>query len=142
MSEYQSAFDIRLRLVIEGFECAPDAITEIIGLIPDNVWLEGDRVRATSGIRAKTNGWRISSPALALDVSLGSQFDALIALVAPYIERFSRLPEGSRVQVRVFVFGFETMPELGLPPKAVKFMAEINADYDVDVYDLTHAKDD
>ncbi len=53
--------EIKLSLIITGFEESPGEITQTVGIVPTQTWLKGELIDNRAIVKHKENGWRLSS---------------------------------------------------------------------------------
>ena len=135
MTNEDTNFSIKARIVIYGFECAYQEITDIMGVNPTKAWMRGDKVHPKSNNLHKQNGWSISSQLEEKNSSVDDQIDNLKNLVLPYIKEFKSLPKGSEVQLSCIVYAYKYWPPLSFSSNSVAFLSEIGASIDLDIYD-------
>jgi Domain of unknown function (DUF4279) len=126
---------VKVSLVIKGFSCAPEEVTEIIGVDPTRTWLRGDRISALATNLRHENGWELKG-SLGDGNPLDVQVLAMLRLLAPAQSRFSGLPDCS-VRLSCAVYAYEGSPQMFLPREAIAGLAGIGAEVDIDYYDMT-----
>lgn len=142
MNSQDSAYTIKARIVIHGFECFPDYITSIIGVNPSKVWRQGDKVHPKAINQHKENGWLLSSPSEEANSSVDEQVRALSEIVLPRIDNFMKLPEGAETELSFIVRAYEYMPSISFSLDTISFLSRLKASVDIDVYDLTDEEDE
>lgn len=125
-----------VRLVVNEFDCDPDEITKILGVLPTKTARRGD-LKIEGGTRRWThNWWNLKSP---VDPTVATGEEAVTALLdlLPDPSAFGRLPPGSEVEVGCLLMGYAYRPWLHLSPPVMARLASIGAALDVDPYDMT-----
>ena len=133
--DMQKTNKITVYLRISGFSCDPSAITEILGIQPDKVWRKGDLLMHTEKFKHKDNGWEIKSVS-SDTIYLESHITDILKTALPVRDKFKNLPVGSSVMLTCGVsFSPDSaIPSIFLDTETLRFLGEINADIDVDLY--------
>lgn len=126
--------EIKLRLVITDFSCAPALISELLSIEPSRTWLEGDLVVSQGTRRHKENGWLLEFLQHEAGETPSQLLDRLLAVVIPNMDKFEHLPSGSEVQMSTIIYMHGGTPELNFSVTQIKSLAKINASVDVDLY--------
>jgi Domain of unknown function (DUF4279) len=136
MTVAEPARETRVKLVVYAFEESPDAVTAILGVTPTKTWLAGDPVLQQAVHKQKENGWMLRSPT---DPASGDADASVLELIRlfPDTDAFNKLPGAAQVQVTCTLYGYSQRPSMYLSTSAMKALARIGADLDVDVYDLS-----
>ncbi len=134
MAEATTKFEFSLSLIIFGFDCEPDEITEILTIAPTRRWLRSGSVKVGDVESRDENGWELASPSTAANVPLVEQIDALVAILAPRKECFSRLPRSANLKLRCIAYGYEYVPAMGLSREQIRFLASVNAGFDLEAH--------
>ncbi len=126
---------VRAKLIISDFDCAPEKITEILGVSPHEIWLKGDKRTPRSSLLYESNGWLIATPLSSIQESnLEKQIDLLMAIIEPAVDMFKNLPENIEIDVSCpFYVNDPKSIVLGVSSKAIQTMARINAFLDIDL---------
>lgn len=126
---------IRAKLIITGFDCTSEEITEILGISPHKTWLCGEKPIPKAITCYKSNGWQISTPLSSVqESSLEKQIDLLMAIIKPAVEAFKILPKNVSVTVSCpFYVNNPKSVALGVSIEAIQTMARIGAYLDIDL---------
>lgn len=134
MAEAATKFEVGLSFIIFGFDCEPDEITEILKIAPTRIWLRNGSARVGDVESRDENGWELASPSTTPNVPLVDQIDALVAILAPHKECFSRLPRTARLKLRCIAYGYEYLPAMGLSREQIRFLAGVDAGFDLEAH--------
>ncbi len=132
--------EIISELRIMDFTCPPADITNCLGLVPTLTWVQGEPLSKTGrgSLTHQENGWaltsRLKSEASALDFRV--LFDDLLKNVLPIKERFKRLPKNVCIQLSCCAYIGSYTPAFSLDEPLLRFLADINATVDFDLYCL------
>ena len=121
----------RISVFLRVLDIEPDEVTSIIGIQPSEFWHKGDPQRLIKGVHLE-HMWGLNSP-LYRNGTLEEQIDALIDIVKPHINQFKLLPPVHEVFMYCG-FNTEERPSIGLTSEQIKFLAQIDASIDIDVY--------
>lgn len=130
-SEGSRPNQIKVRLIIYGFSCAADEVSEILELTPTRTWKAGDLV-AQSKVVLKHNGWLLQAPIDAKACTFEEAVTSLARLVLPKKDRFSGLPFGSQVEFSCVVYDYDGSVCLGFSKDDIHVMCAIGAYVDID----------
>lgn len=138
-SARQEPWDIKVSLIISGFEGSPDAISRVLELQPSRTQLRGEPVsfgELKTKLRRKANFWILGSgcPSTA---SLQDQVAAIVRQVERAAERFRNLPDGASVTLSCAIYDYSRSVAIGFDASVISALGAIGADLDVDYYDLT-----
>lgn len=125
-----------VRLLVFGFECEADAISELIGTSPTRIYARGDAVIPGKPLRRKENGWLLQSPVNPWEASVDEAVRALFQLL-PDVSALRRLPHGCETRVLCAVYSYDARPGIELSAEAIGQLALSGADLDLDIYDLS-----
>jgi Domain of unknown function (DUF4279) len=127
--------EILVEFLLTGFEVDPEKITVAIGIEPTESWNVGDAIEKTK-LKRKENGWALSS---GLDKSseLEEHLDVLFEQLQAKWAILTSLCSKYDAEISCTVYGYEAQgPAMHLDKKIVKFIAELNAEVDIDYYCL------
>ena len=141
METTTSGLEVKVRLVILGFECSSDEISSTLGVAPTQVWRDGETVTPQATNVHHENGWMLRSP---VDPQRASAEEAVNALLAqfPSLKAFAALPAAADIQLTCTIYGHDERPGLWLSKDVIARLAQIGASLDVDVYDLIEYTND
>lgn len=123
--------DLRVALTISGFDCAPERISEVLGVAATDVWLQGDSVLPGTH-RRKMSGWRLESPRSA-GSTLHSRLKWLFNALPASLEPLRAMTDSWEVELSVWLHLYEETPELTVAGEAVAALARWGAALDVDI---------
>ena len=119
------------RLLLIGVD--PEHVAELLELPPDFFWRRGDAVPNAPMARRHEDVWGIESRTPA-DASLDAHVQDLATRLDPVRNRLRRIDGVStRVIVAVWSIG-GARPELVLAPSTVHRLAELDAEFAIDLY--------
>lgn len=121
---------ISVALVVTGFDCHPDDVTEVIGVSPTDTWRTGELIRSPD-IRKKTNGWRLQSP-LGEMMHLEPHVRWLLDQLPTEIPKLPGTTPPS-IDLSCAVIIVEQAPSITLPLDVLQKLARLGADLDIDV---------
>ena len=116
-----------------GFSCDPDVISATLGLTPTKSWRKGD-VGPAPAMKRRSSAWEIKSR-LPVTHKITEQIDDVVAQLAGVEEQLKALDFGGefRMLVALYIVGDER-PPFYVSKRAIKFMANLDADLDIDLY--------
>jgi len=125
--------ELRAALIISGFLCDPDAVTDALGVAPSEVHRRGEehgRVRRV----VSENIWRLESK-VNDSIELQPHVTWLLQQLPKDLSVLSRVTERWEVQLAVatHVFG-STGPSLALDGESISRLASMGASLDIDTY--------
>ena len=126
--------EISVYLVLSGFKNDPDEITAAMGLLPEEIWREGDPIGRTIRLREES-GWKLSS-GMDKSTDLNEQIEALLnrlELVAPIL---SELGQTCYMEIACVLRAYDFVPAMHLERSTVQRIARIGAEIDIDFYCL------
>jgi Domain of unknown function (DUF4279) len=127
--------EISVDFLLTGFEISPEEITNAIGIEPTKSWHIGETI-GKSKIKRKKNGWTLSS---GLDKSseLEEHLSALFEQLQARWTIFTSLCAKYDSEISCAVYCYEAQgPSIHFNKEVVKYIAELNAEIDVDYYCL------
>jgi hypothetical protein len=127
------AAEIKVSLVIYGFECSPHEISRLLEAEPTRTVTRGEPIPKTI-LKRNTNRWILDSGAAA-DAPLSVHFEALLKR-APNTKKFATLPAETSVQISCAIYDRNRSVPLVFPSNVVQYAADIGADISLDYYDL------
>jgi Domain of unknown function (DUF4279) len=136
MSSDSQAYKIVTRLIVLDFECDAQLITATLGVQPTSTWKVGESVHPKAINVHHQNGWMKESPVDRCRTTPEESVGALLPLF-PDLSAFTRLPQGSHVQLTLTLYAYKERPYFFLSSRYVAQLAMIRADLDVDIYDLS-----
>jgi len=129
--------EIKVSLIISGFEESPDKITEIIGLTPTKKWLKGELIDPRATIRYKENGWKLSS-GVSDKKAFKDHIKSLIGEINLRIEPFSSICQKYKGKLFCAIYLSEksgdSLPEIHFEKSDIIFFANIGIELDLDLY--------
>lgn len=132
------AQEVKTRLLILGFDCAPAAISEVLGVAPTRTWSTGDRVIPQATKLHSENGWVLRSPSDPEHTTPEESIRALLASL-PNHSAIEQIRSRGDVQVTCTIYTYKHRPSLFLPPDLMAQLAALGASLDVDIYDLSES---
>ena len=136
MDSKKKSYTIKVNMVITGFECSPEHITNLIGVNPTKVWKRGEIVHPKAKNIHKESGWLLSSQCDAVNSSIDEQISTLSNVITPILGNFHKLPEGLEIELSCIINAYEYMPPICFSTDSVAFASKLGASIDVDIYDL------
>jgi hypothetical protein len=136
MDSKKKSYTIKVNMVITGFECSPEHITNLIGVNPTKVWKRGEIVHPKAKNIHKESGWLLSSQRDAVNSSIDEQISTLSNVITPILGNFHKLPEGLEIELSCIINAYEYMPPICFSTDSVAFASKLGASIDVDIYDL------
>jgi hypothetical protein len=127
-------------LVYDIGEGDASVISEVLGVQPTSVWRLGEPVVEGARNVHRTRAWKLVSPSDPLNTTPEQSIADLLSCF-PDPTAFGRLPPRGHVQVTCAIYAYKERPFVFLPAQLMGQLARINADLDVDIYDLTSAAD-
>jgi len=138
-SARREPWEIKVYLVISGFEGSPDKISRVLGIQPTRTKLRGEPVsfgELETKLRRKANFWILDSgrPTTA---DLADQVTAVVRQVQGSVPGFTDLPQGTTVTLTCAIYDYSRSVPLVFDASAISALAAIGADLNIDYYDLT-----
>ncbi len=135
-------YKIQLDLVLTSFDIHPDQVSEILSISPTRTWMKDEPIQKTA-LKRKTNGWLLSS-GLDQRAELVDHMNAISSKIKPAIGNFANLPTSTHKElscaIRIYSNGTpeeeHRTPPIHLEPEHVKFLNELGAEFDLDLYIL------
>jgi len=127
--------EIYAYFLLNGFECEPDEITNLMGVNPSETWAAGELI-GKSILRRKTNGWRLKSR-LDEPIWLERHVQDVIAQLTVHWPDIVQLCLQYEAMVNCVCRVYDTFPAIHFGRETVRRVAELNAWIDVDCYDFT-----
>jgi hypothetical protein len=127
--------EISVYFLLTGFEITPDEITSILGIEPSKSWSVGDTIEKTK-LKRKENGWTLSS---GLDKSseLEEHLTSLFQQIQSKWSIFLNLCSKYEAEISCTIYSYEAQGSAMHFDKAIiKYVAELNAEIDIDYYCL------
>jgi hypothetical protein len=142
-SARQERWEIKVYLVISGFEGSPVAISRVLGIQPTRKKLRGEPVsfgELQTKLTRKANFWLLDSgcPTAA---TLTDQVAAVVRQVEGAAPRFADLPKGTTVTLSCAIYDYSRDVALVFDAPVISALAAIGADLNIDYYDLTEYND-
>jgi Domain of unknown function (DUF4279) len=131
--------EIFVEFLLTGFEISPEEITNAIGIEPTESWHIDDTIEKTK-IKRKENGWTLSS---GLDKSseLEEHLSALFEQLQVRWTIFTSLCSKYDSEISCAIYSYEAQgPSIHFDKEIVKYIAELNAEIDIDYYCLDNPK--
>ena|SRR5215211_2347679 len=137
-------YKIELALILTDFDEHPTQISDILSLMPTQIWLKGEYVHKTA-LKRKTNGWVLSS-GLDKDAELEDHINALFSKIKPVLASFSNLPPTIEKELSsaIYIYSEENNPneEHRTPPihldrEHVETLSRLGVEFDIDLYVLS-----
>jgi hypothetical protein len=126
---------IDVYLVVRGID--PQETSRLLGITPTKTWLAGDLVHPPAIHRYKDDGWVLKAN-YSRGVELTRYVEALIEQIKPSADRFHQLPAAVKVYVECAICDYQfRRTQLALSKKAVRGIARLGAELDIDYYDLS-----
>jgi len=128
---------IRCDFILTGYGYDPDAITQALAIEPTRTWRQGDAI-ARSGLHYKHDGWCLSNgPVEALDAQEVAQ--PLLAKLLPQADTIAtlRVQWALDCEVAYTVHSEDAVPALHFDLAMVRALAQLHAEFDIDVYTST-----
>lgn len=127
-------------LEIRGFEGSPDAITEILGLLPTRTGRADDAYRNSAGRVTnriiELSYWSLRSRA-DLRGSINEHVTDLLDQVRESFAAFSRLPAGMSICVRCTIIPNGYLPLFELDASTLRSLGEIGAAFELDIFSVS-----
>lgn len=136
MPEDSRPAEIHISFHIRGFEDSPTVITNILGIKPTSVHARGERRGSKGGIY-RENVWALDADSSQIeDVESGVR--QLVKRLEIAKDKFVRLPQGSVLDLccGISILDGPSGPPLTIDRHSTKFLGEIGASIDIDIYCL------
>ena len=136
MREDSPSAEIHIYFYIRGFEDSPTVITSILGIKPTSIHAKGEGRGSKSGTY-KENIWMLNA-----DVSQTEDVESgvrrLVEILEVAKDKFVRLPQCSVLELccGVTILGGPSGPPFTIDRHSIRFLGEIGAAVDVDIYCL------
>jgi len=125
---------IQIALVINSDFLHPDKISELIGLIPTEMYLKGELIVGT--IRPRdVNSWCFSLNGIVDHYDLGEALTKLIEKLAPKAEQINSVCKSNDLEA-IFSCGIDVVdesPSIYIPPEIVFEISRFGASLDIDI---------
>ncbi len=129
--------EIKAKLIVRGFECSPEEITQLLNIYPTQTWLRGEPVSSRAKNVHKSNGWLLASPCDPVGSSIEAQIGSLFSVVVPQAEAFAKLPTGTKVELYCVIYVADYRdPVIIFPTDTVRILAQLGASVGIDIYDF------
>jgi Domain of unknown function (DUF4279) len=129
-------FEIKTKLVVLGYECPAEQISQILGVAPSKAWLRGERILEEAQNVYAESGWELKSPADPRSTTVEDSIRRLIESL-PDPAAFRTLPQGCEIQLTSTIYAYRERPFVYLPAELILRIAAIGASLDVDIYDVS-----
>jgi len=133
-------FTIGLRLSFWDLPCAPDAITECLGIRPTRIGIKGaPRYHEKTGARlrddlvVKHNYWVLKSKD-DKECSIDEQWLEMQHMLVPKKPELIELGKKYHIIFSCIVWSYKYQPGLLFPPSMLQFLADIGAELEIDPY--------
>lgn len=121
---------ITVEFVVSGFDCAPEEISDGLGVAPTKTWRRGDLIRAPD-IRKKSNGWCLASP-LEEHWALEPHLRWLVTHLPSHAD-VGLGSDGRTADVSCGIEMADRAPSLFVPRDVMERFAQLGADLDIDI---------
>jgi hypothetical protein len=136
------ASEYKVRLVITVFDCPPEDITRILGIMPTKTWVKGDRRVPEAGAVVDANVWQLNAPMDPTGGTLGEHIDALLEVVRAQLGAFRGLPPCEiELGCTVYAYGRDALP-ISFSSETIRTLGIMGASIDVDMNDLTRLSEE
>ncbi len=131
-------YKIFVAFMLMGFESAPEEITEKVGITPSETWKTGDFVTKKSVMRHQSNGWQLNSQ-LEKTAELEDHIQSVLEQLKPSWQSFIEISIDCYVEIScaIYLYSDNQLPAIHFNKEIVQQIAELNADIDIDLYNLT-----
>lgn len=131
---------VSLSFCIWNFEdVSHDEITNLLNITPTKIYVKGQKRNVTSNALIKENGWLLNSP-LSVYSEFEDQMDSLLALLEPNLDALKLVSKKYYCEFSCAIFIYfnndESTPSMHLTSQHLKFMNELNIEFDTDLYCL------
>ncbi len=131
---------IAAEFTLTGFGFNPDEVTISLGVQPTRTWRQGDP-RGKTLLRHKSDGWELSTGYEELDeensIDMIKQIRSIFGRLQPHTSKLkemcARLKVDARVCCVMHIEG-DDRPAIYFDRDIVKWLAELGADIDIDLY--------
>ncbi len=126
---------ISAALTLTGFDCDPEEITKILGILPTKTWIVGDLIGRTI-LHRKENAWVLKSQ-LQKNADLESHIKDVLARLQPSWQKVVELCSKYDSEISCVIYSVESQGEaIHFDKEILKSVFELNAEIDVDYYCL------
>ena len=127
---------IYAELAIYGNDLDPASITDVLGLLPSKTWLRGDPKSIRTGTTHDQGCWKLNT--LESSRPLEDHLTVLMVQLANCKNSIRTLGSlgNSAVEISVVVRIDDEIPDISLSKSAIKWISEIGAALDIDMYFL------
>ena len=128
--------EVRVAFTLTGLGIDPDVITEGIGLRPTKTWRLGEKNQNTK-VRRKYDGWSIVMKRHR-SADLGQEIRRLLEPILPHANAIRKTCEEYDLEAEVgcAVYVSDETPAMYLDSDIIKLLADLNAEFDIDLYIL------
>ena len=136
------ATQIAAQFMLSSPQFNPDEVTVFLGIQPTKTWRCGDKIPKTS-LRRKHDAWILSTGSAELDqehsIDLIKQVHSLLDHLRPHTAKLKKICVQLNLEATLscvlYVEG-DDRPAIHFAPDLVKWLAELHADIDIDLYYL------
>jgi len=127
---------IYAELAIYGNDLDPASITELLGLLPSETWLRDEPKSIRPGPTHEQGCWKLKT--LESNCPLEDHLTVLMVQLATCKNSIRTLSSlvNSAVEISVVVHIDDETPDISLSKSAIKWISEIGAALDIDMYFL------
>ncbi|MBD2307081.1 DUF4279 domain-containing protein [Chroococcidiopsis sp. FACHB-1243] len=117
----------------------PDKITAIVGIQPTKMWKVGDLVSKRSTLRHKQNGWSFKSK-LEESATLEDHISYIFEQLKPNWQNLVEICTHYYTEIECAIYFYEDdIPAIHFERQSLKLISELNAEIDIDIYDLSES---
>jgi hypothetical protein len=129
--------EVNVYLAVTDFTCKHSRITEILGVDPTSVWVKGELINGSLGgiSRFGYNSWLYEIKRNDV-IYVQKLIDKVIKTFENKIDNFKKLPKNSEVHLEIVLYLDKGMPSIVFSKKNIKFLSDINASVDFDMYGI------
>lgn len=132
--------EIKLSFCVWGFkDISHDELTEILGITPSKIFIEGERMNPKFPRTAKENAWFLDSPAERF-ADFNAKLDALLDIIESNIDKFETICTKYYCEFSCALFiqpnGEESTPWVHFGPRFIDLIRKVRIEFDFDIYCL------
>jgi hypothetical protein len=129
--------EIKVRFVVTSSLLTPEEISKYLEVQASKTWLEGEKVHPGATKQFDENGWVIFESA----VGAGASAERLVAKIfdaipLPKLKKLRAENPEIEFELSIIVAVTNRAPVVSLSTSQIKYLAEIEAEIDVDIYPM------
>lgn len=129
--------EISVAFTLTDFDCDPKEITERVGITPTKTWIIGDFINKKKTMQYEYNGWKVHSK-LEKNADLETHIISVLEQLKPAWKSLVKISQSyyTEISCAIYIYSDTERPGIHLSKQIIQKIAELNAEIDVDIYNL------